>query len=48
MLTSADCQERAHEKLAEAEHNPLHQRRLRNAAEAWLILANQLLQAEAA
>jgi hypothetical protein len=39
---------RAEQKLAEAERDPQHKARLRRAAEAWLILANQLIRAEAA
>jgi hypothetical protein len=46
MFTSAECQERAEQKLAQAEREPQHKIRLRNAAEAWLILANQLIRAE--
>ena len=46
MFTSAECQARAEKKLAEAEHDPQHKTRLRNAAEAWLFLANRLIRAE--
>jgi hypothetical protein len=47
MFTSAECQLRAEQKLAQAERDPQHKTRLRRAAEAWLILANQLIRAEA-
>jgi hypothetical protein len=48
MFTSAECLGVAEQKLAEAECDPQHRRRLRKAAEAWLILANQLIRAEGA
>jgi hypothetical protein len=40
MLTSAECRQRAEQKITEAELNPRHERRLRTAAEGWLILAD--------
>jgi hypothetical protein len=46
MFTSAECQAIAEQKLAEAERDPHHKKRLRTAAEAWFILANQLIRAE--
>jgi hypothetical protein len=46
MFTSAECQAVAEHKLAEAERDPLHSKRLRKAADAWLFLANKLIQAE--
>ncbi len=33
--------------LAQADRNPRHRRRLTTAAEAWLLLANQLTRLEA-
>jgi len=47
MLTSAECRERAEQKLAEADLHPRHERRLRSAAEAWLILADVMARLEA-
>jgi hypothetical protein len=46
--TAAQCQARADEKLAEAERDPQHRQRHRNAAEAWAFLAKQLREADAA
>jgi hypothetical protein len=46
MFTSAECKAIAEQKLAEAERNLQHRTRLRTAAEAWLILANQLIRSE--
>jgi hypothetical protein len=48
MFTPAECLGVAEQKLAEAERDPQHRKRLRKAAEAWLILANQLMRAEGA
>jgi hypothetical protein len=42
MLTSAECQAQAAQKLAEAECNPQHRTSLCNVAEAWLALAKQM------
>jgi hypothetical protein len=39
MLTSAECQARADEKLARAEREPRNHKRLLAAAEGWVILA---------
>jgi hypothetical protein len=47
MFTSAECQAHAEEKLAQAERDGPHRRRLTTAAEAWLFLANQLRPFEA-
>jgi hypothetical protein len=47
MLTSAECRERAEQKLAEADLHPRHERRLRSAAEGWLILADLMEALEA-
>lgn len=46
MFTPAQCQAVAQQKLAEAERDPQHRERLRRAAEAWVILANQLIRVE--
>jgi hypothetical protein len=48
LLTSAECRTQAEQKLAQAEHDSRHRRRLITAAEAWLFLASQLTQVEAA
>src|SRR5580704_1220543 len=48
MFTPAECQALAKEKLAEAERDPQHRKRLQKVAVAWLILANQLIRAEGA
>jgi hypothetical protein len=48
MFTPAECQAVAEQKLAEAERDPQHRKRLRKAAETWFILANQLIRAEGA
>jgi hypothetical protein len=42
VLTSAECRAQAEQKLAQAEHDGRHRKRLIVAAEAWLFLANQL------
>ena len=47
MLTSAECRALAEQKLAQAERDLRHSRRLINAAEGWLILAGQLRRLEA-
>ena len=41
MFTSAECRARAEQKLKQAERAPRHRRRLINAAQAWLILADR-------
>ena len=46
MLTSAECRARAEQKLAQAERDERHSRRLINAAQAWLILASQMKRLE--
>jgi hypothetical protein len=48
MLTSAECRAQADQKLAQAEHDERHRKRLITAAEAWLFLASQLRRTEAA
>jgi hypothetical protein len=40
MFTSAECRRKPAEKLALAERDIRHRRKLQNAAEAWLILAS--------
>jgi hypothetical protein len=47
MFTSAERRERAEQKLADAELQPRHERRLRTAAEGWLILAGVMGRVEA-
>jgi hypothetical protein len=46
MLTSAECRAQAEAKLAQAEQDGRHRRRLITAAEAWLHLASVLRRAE--
>jgi hypothetical protein len=46
MFTSAECRAHAAEKLAAAEDNPQHRKRLLTAAEAWLHLADKIKLAE--
>jgi hypothetical protein len=48
MFKSTECRARAEELFVEAERDSKHQRRHRNAAEAWLTLAKQMRQAEIA
>jgi hypothetical protein len=40
-LTAAECRTLAEEKLAEADRDERHRRRLITAAEGWLFLASQ-------
>jgi hypothetical protein len=47
MLNSAECRERAEQKIAEASLHPRHEKRLRSAAEGWLILADMMARVEA-
>jgi hypothetical protein len=47
MFTSAECRAYAEQKLAQAEHDERHRRRLITAAEAWLNLASILKRTEA-
>jgi hypothetical protein len=42
MFTSAECQAHAEEKMAQAERDGPHPKRLITAAKAWFFLANQL------
>jgi hypothetical protein len=47
MFTSAECRAHAEQKLAQAERDERHRRRLTNAAQAWLILSSQMRRVEA-
>ena len=47
MFTSAECRVQAEQKLAQAERDDRHRKRLITAAEAWLILASQMRRLEA-
>jgi hypothetical protein len=42
MFTAAECRRKATEKLALAERDIRHRRKLQNAAEAWLVLASRM------
>ncbi len=44
--TSAECRTVAEEKLAEADRDKRHRRRLITAAEGWLVLASRLRRLE--
>jgi hypothetical protein len=46
MFTIAECRAQAEQKLAQAEHDHRHRKRLIAAAEAWLLLASQLRREE--
>jgi len=45
-LTSAECRTLAEEKLAEADRDQRHRKRLITAAEGWLFLSSQLRRLE--
>jgi hypothetical protein len=45
-LTSAECRTMAEKKLAEADRDNRHRKRLITAAEGWLFLASQLRRLE--
>ena len=47
LLTAAECREIADRKMLEAEGDRLHGEELRATAEAWLVLAEKIAQAEA-
>jgi hypothetical protein len=47
MLTSAECRTRAEQKIAGAELQPRHKRKLRGNAECWLVLADRMATLEA-
>ena len=42
MFTVGECKAKAAEKMARAEREPHHRRKLLNAAKAWLILASKI------
>ena len=42
MFTVDECRAKAAEKLAQAEREPRHRRKLQNAAQAWLFLASKI------
>jgi hypothetical protein len=46
MLTAEECRKRVQEKLDQAEREPRHRRKLIDAAQAWLLLANGLKRVE--
>jgi hypothetical protein len=46
-LTSAECREIAERKMGEAAGDRRHGKELRATAEAWLVLAEKIEQAEA-
>ena len=48
MFTSAECRERAEQKLAQADGDSRNRKRLITAAEGWLFLAGQLRRLEVA
>jgi hypothetical protein len=48
MFTSAECRAMAEQKLAQAEGDDQHRRRLLTAADAWLFLASRLREIEGA
>ena len=48
MFTSSECRAHAEQKLAEADRDDRHRKRLITAAEAWLLLASQLRRIELA
>ena len=47
LLTAAECREIADRKMLEAEGDRLHGEEFRATAEAWLVLAEKIAQAEA-
>ncbi len=46
LLTSTECRAMAEEKLAEADRDERHRKRLTTAGEGWLFLAGQLRRLE--
>jgi hypothetical protein len=48
MFTSAECRAQAEQKLAQADHDDRHRKRLITAAEGWHFLASQLRRLEVA
>jgi hypothetical protein len=47
VFTSSQCRAQAEEKIAQAEREPQHRRRLLTAAQGWLLLAAQMRRLEA-
>ena len=47
LLTSAECREIAERKMVEAEGDPVHGKEFRATAQAWLVLAERIAQADA-
>jgi hypothetical protein len=47
MLTSAECRQRAEQKLAEADLQPRRRKKLSADAECWLVLADRMKGLEA-
>jgi hypothetical protein len=41
MFAAAECRVIAHQKIAQANHDKRHRRKLTSATEAWLFLARQ-------
>ena len=41
-ITAAQCRAKAEEKLALAKRDPVHRRKLEDAARAWLILSDRM------
>jgi len=48
MYTSAECQARAEEKLAQPASDVRHRQRLNAAAQAWILLARRMNEVEVA
>ena len=48
MFTSAECRAQAEQKLAQADHDDRHRKRIITAAEGWLFLVSQLRRLEVA
>jgi hypothetical protein len=46
MPGAEECRKRAQEKIAQAEREPRHSRRLIDAAQAWILLARNLKRVE--
>jgi hypothetical protein len=46
MSVAEECRIRAQQKLAQAEREPRHSRKLIDAAQAWLLLADNLKRVE--
>jgi len=46
MHSAAECRKRAAQKRTQAESDPRHKRKLIAAAQAWLLLAGNIMQIE--